>query len=182
VRSIKYSIFLPCVQLPLAIALWEWGRESSTPHHLDTFYWSTPALICYGLNAPALVFKLLAVPFNWLEATRHLVVFRGYELADCAFFLGVAILWFVVGLELEDRWRSDGRPGWQPSAAPLMVDLVIAIVGLALLVEAIDGFRMPWKWNNRTGNLIESALFLVWSGILVWFASTDVRRRFRASR
>jgi hypothetical protein len=95
VRQLKLSLLLPLMQLFLAAGLWDWGHRTATTRVLDTFYWPTSVLICYGINAPALVLKLLAFPFTRRDQVTPPSI-SGYGLEELFFFLGVGILWFTL--------------------------------------------------------------------------------------
>jgi hypothetical protein len=103
--KLRLSILLPAVQLPLAVIPWEWGGRLHHPT-LGAGHWRAGPLVCYGINAPAIFLRLVVFPFTrggrpW----PHPSIF-GYGPEELSFFLGVAILWFVVG-KLPDRRRSD---------------------------------------------------------------------------
>jgi hypothetical protein len=176
VRQLKLSLLLPLMQLFLAVGLWD-GHRTATPRVLDTFYWPTSVLICYGINAPALVLKLLAFPFTRGDQVTPPSI-SGYGLEELFFFLGVGILWFYVGKLLQrasERAPSAKHFGLRQALA----NLFFIALGVALLIEGIQGLRTPGKWNNYWGNIAESVLFLVWSLILLAFPGLQVAKGIR---
>jgi hypothetical protein len=178
VRQLKYSLFLPPSQLLLALALWEGGRQVSRARSLDTFYWPTSALLCYGINAPAVFVKLLAFPVTRGNRFSAPSV-SGYGLEEVFFFLGVGILWFLIGRELDKEASGLHHEEKQRTVPRVFANLFSALLGVALLIEGISGLRTPWKWGNYVGNIVESVLFLVWSLILLGFSGLQVARGIR---
>jgi hypothetical protein len=178
VWQLKFSLALPPSQVLLALALWEWGRQASRARSLDTFYWPTSALVSYGINAPAVFMKLLAFPFtrgNWFSAPSVL----GYGLEEVFYFLGVGILWFLIGRKLDKQASGQPHVKEQRALPRVFANLFLVFLGVALLVEGVSGLRNPWKWGNYAGNVVESVFFLAWSLILVGFPGLQVVRGIR---
>ena len=166
-RTLRFSLLLPSVQFPLAVALWEWGRRVTLTRHLDTFYWPTPALVCYGINAPAVFFKLLAFPFTRGSESWRLPSVLSYSLEDATFFAGVIILWLLIGKTLDRRWSGRVSPQERITARRVLGDLLLVGLGIALLLEGLEGLHTPWRWGNHVGNIVESTMFLIWSFTLI---------------
>lgn len=165
-RKLKLSMVLPTLQVLLAVALWEWGRRTLTSRALDTPYWPTSALICYGINAPAVFFKLLIFPFTRGNQSSAGSI-SGYGLEEIFFFLGVGILWFCVGRSIDMQALEKTPSKKLLTKGRVLADLLLMSIGVALFAEGFHGLRTPWKWNNYWGNAAESVLFLAWSFVLV---------------
>lgn len=179
-RSMRFSLVLPCIQLPLAVALWEWGRRVSLDRHFDTFYWPTPALLCYGINAPAVLTKLVVFPFTRTNEARFVPSVFGYNPEELAFFAGVIVTWFLIGRAIERRLAGGIQTQNRNTALQLLRDFLLTSLGVALFLESLQGFRAPWRWNNRLGNTLESTLFLLWSVVLISIPITQFVTRRRS--
>jgi hypothetical protein len=106
---LKFSWLLPIGQVALAIFLLHWGQqlEISTQRRMryDTPYVSTPALLCAGINGPARFVALLSYFFYRYDHAPPTVF--GLDLERTFFFLGVAVLWFLVGRTIDARRPSN---------------------------------------------------------------------------
>jgi hypothetical protein len=159
---IKFSIILPCVQVPLAVGLWEWGTYQ--PHSHSFGSWPTAGLVCYGINAPAILLSKLAVyPFRMMYPPHFL---SHYSLLEWAFFAGVAVVWFLVGLALD---RKTARAGAEVrlTMGRVLRYVLLVLVGIFLFLQALQGFSLPWHQGNYWGTITESILFLAWSVVLI---------------
>jgi hypothetical protein len=54
-------------------------------------------------------------------------------------------------------------------------------LGALLFYERLQGFLDPWKWNNRTGNIVHSVLVLLWSLVLIGIPALKLAQRFRTA-
>ncbi len=82
VPLMRFSVVLPFVHFLLALGLFEWGIRIPWPKGSDTLITPTPIIISTGINAPAIVFRLIALPFR--DRWRHVVF--GLNLDDLFFF------------------------------------------------------------------------------------------------
>src|SRR5262249_48666517 len=156
------SIILPCVQVALAVGLWEWGRYQ--PRAQGFGAWPIAGLICYGINAPAILPSRLAVyPFRMMYPPHFLSY---YSLSEWAFFAGVAVLWFLVGLALDRKIRGTSTER-RVTPVTIVWRLLLLAMGTVLFLLALRQFSMPWHQGNYWGTIIESILFLVWSAVLI---------------
>ena len=162
-HTVKLAIVLPIVHCVLILALWEWAFHAPRPRAADISYVPTPILVGYGINAPALALKALADP---VRLTNWAVVRLGeFRLQDILFFLGVALLWWLIGTSF-DRWRSGEQPA---RLNPWKVVRVLVLVGIGvfLLGAGIDGLTKPWTHINQPGNLADQILFVGWGLVLI---------------
>jgi len=100
-------------------------------------------------------------------------------LEEVFFFLGVGILWFLIGRKLDKQTSGLLHQEKQRSVARVFANLFLALLGVAVLIEGISGLRTPWKWGNYVGNIVESVLFLVWSVILLGSPALQVAKGLR---
>jgi hypothetical protein len=178
-NKVKFSLVLPSAQLALALAMLEWARRVVAPQRWDTFYWPTPALVCYGINGPAIFFKLLVFPFTRGQPFWPLVSVFSYGLEDLSFFVGVVVLWFFVGRALDRMMSVEELPERRLIGLGGLPYVFVEFLGMALFLLGIQGLRTPGRWNNYSGNLTESILFLAWSIILILVASRRLKQRLR---
>ena len=146
----------------------------------DTVYVSTPVLVCEGINAPALVFKLLGILFPEKIDQPPRELLPGLTPVTLFFLVGVAVLWFSVGRALENRGPFT-RPLAARTISSKLLFVLLVLWGCILLRQGLDVFQSLGTWNNRVGNIAEGFLFFVWSGILIVIPSLGLVRGFRKS-
>src|SRR6516162_5790069 len=66
-RKLGLRFILPAAQLALALILLYWGNHTKAPPHSDTPFTPSVTLICFGINAPALLLLTLGA---WLGTPR----------------------------------------------------------------------------------------------------------------
>lgn len=151
--------------------------------HLGPSQYGAGPHVCYGINAPAIFLRLIVFPFTRGHPYRPQVSVFGYGLEDLSFFLGVVILWYLIGMWL-DQWRlNKERSERRMTIRGFLVALFLITLGLfiniGLLVEGVEGLRQPFKWGDYWGTIIESTLFLVWSVVLIFFSGTKLKNVIR---
>ena len=115
-------------------------------------------MVCYGINAPACLFKLLADPFYRVDMPPPSIF--GVEFETIFFFCGVGVVWFLVGRSLDGRILRSRSV--LKSTAHVFFDSLLLIVAAVLLLAAMGPFY-GMDMNNPTGSAIQSALTIVWS-------------------
>jgi len=145
----KLRYALPIAQVFLSVALFAYGDRQASHVVQDSPPYMSPLIeVCLAINAPVVVGVSL---LHWLPF-GHLVIGR------LAFFAGVFVLWFVVGLEAES-WRAKRHPA---SILPRQAaDFVFVLVGVTCGFLAIKA-----RWPTEEGTLVRPSL-LVWSCALV---------------
>jgi hypothetical protein len=177
-RTIRFSFILPVLQLSLALALWEWEGRLHL-RHLGPGQYSAGPHVCFGIDAPAIFLRFVVFPFTRDHPFWPQVSAFGYGLEDLSFFLGVVILWFLIGRWF-DRWRLN-KDWLEPkmTVRGVLVGLwLIALglfMGIGLLLEGVEGLRRPFNWGDYWGTIIESTLFLVWSVVLIFFSGRKLK-------
>jgi hypothetical protein len=179
-RKLRLALLLPVVQLLLAAILLRWGDTT----HLRASEDHTPTvrLICWGLNAPALLFRALdpirlGPTYSWIPTS-----ILGFDIDDICFLVGVAVLWFFIGRAIDKRGsaRTTGRRG-----------MVAALVGYTLLL-ALGGFLLyagPYDLehpvSDNPNQPVRGILTLMWSVALLYLSgrglTKTIRRALRGS-
>jgi hypothetical protein len=182
----RFSIVLPCAQVLLALVLWRVARHDDTFRRLrlDTLYAPTAWLISNGINAPAILFRWLGHTFDASAVNEAFANRFDFELSEAAFFVGVAVVWFLVGRAIDRRIALDGATAPPPSksAFTAVVFILLGMLGALFAVEGFYGFKYLGRWNNPHGNLIQDVLFLAWAIALLYISTSYFTDRFRAQR
>jgi hypothetical protein len=163
--QLKCSIVLPIAQLILAIFLLEVVGRARTPQGFDNLYYSTSQLVCVGINAPATIFIGLSGLFDRVDHASPTIL--GLQLDEIFFFIGVLILWFVIGRALDQRWSPDEFPSKWTKFRLVLLGVPLELLGGFLFYQGLRGFLTPGRWNNYFGNIVQSTLVVVWSVILI---------------
>jgi hypothetical protein len=176
---LRLAFILPLLQFLLALSLLHWGSRIEVEvwrrMRYDTLYLSTPTLICTGINAPARLLARMSFLFERVDQPPPTLF--GLGLDTVFFFTGIFALWFLVGHMLDKRRLPHGsRPVWSV-ARFLLAGVPLSIMGALFLLASISGFMAGWRFNNKTGNLFQSALFLLWSLVLLGVPATNLFRR-----
>jgi hypothetical protein len=187
-RNVKFSFILPLVQLCVAISLFEWALRIPGPLGLDTFYVPTPRLLCFGINAPAVLFRipillLMSVSERTHSALEHpLAEFSvlGLSASELSFLVGVVVLWFLVGRMLDHHSSSTFHERSRMTVFSVLLELLVMSMGVLLFVAAVHSFSDPWLYNNMIGNRAQGILFLAWSLVLVILPILNFVRAIRS--
>lgn len=170
--KLRSAIVLPVLLLCLAFPVARWDRhaQSQVPPKREYPFVSTPTLIYRGINAPALLFQTLCTTYLPIYRPNHAPPsFLGLAVADLLFFVGIAVLWVIVGLEWErHRELSAGaRPDLRTARA--IFHLLLMVFGALLLWAGIRTISDANNTVNPLGNVLEGLLFVTWSGVLILF-------------
>lgn len=185
VSLISFSVVLPSLQFLLALGLWEWGLRIPWPKGIDTLYYPTPILVCYGINAPALLFKAFGAPFRgtgwWSVPIFGSDLERfGFDLESVLFFLGIIVLWYAIGTVLDRLNLSRASVETETSFGKIMRNVLLMILGILLFFIGLRGLVGPWPWrSNPSGNVIACILLIVWSFILVGLPGVELLNEIR---
>jgi len=162
-RSMKLAVVLPTFQFMVAaILLLPQYRTAAT------FHVTTDRLICLGLNAPALFFRLLD-PIGWGPAFWGLPrSILGYDTDDCFFLMGVIVVWYLVGRALDHRRTSEVARRPRLVVVLTAYPFLLALGGL-LFVLGVAGFQEP-QFSNFGHRPEREILTLMWSVSLIFFS------------
>src|ERR1700730_7072894 len=177
--QLKFSIVLPVVQFILAILLLEWADRASRPR-FDTLYYPTSQLVCAGINAPATILIGFAGLFDRVDHAPPPIF--GLGLDEVFFFIGVLILWFLVGKVLDRRWSPGERPAKWTVIRLLSLGVPLELLGALLFYEGLHGILTPGRWNNYFGNIVQNILVLLWSLILIVSPALKFAQRVRMAK
>ena len=158
----KLAVVLPFVQFAVAAILLRSGYRQ----------------ICYGLSAPALLFKFLD-PVGWGPTFRRLPQsVLGFDTDDCFFLIGVIVVWYFVGRVLDGRRKSKTSRAHGRGTVLIVFPLLLVLGGLLFpfgLLELIG----PQHFRNA-GHLHESGLLtLTWSVSLIFVSVRGLLRAIR---
>jgi len=175
-RKLEFRLVLPITQLVLAVILLFWGHRVYTSPDYHEVALPSVTLVCFGINAPALIFRVLGAWFSTWRTDQAPSVMLGLGVGEWFFLVGVAVLWYLIG-----RWFDRRRtPESPPRSAnfvsiELLLNLFIMALGGYLLLETI---RRPGQWGTSVGRIAQGLLFLVWSVILIFVPGRKLVRRF----
>ncbi len=152
-RKLRLAFALPFIQSILAAILLQWRTQSG-------FYVPTPRLVCWGLNAPALLFRTLN-PIRWGPAFWWLPrSILGFDTDDLFFMAGVIVLWYLVGHALDRRGVS-ATAGRRRTASCLLAYLLLLALGGVLLYGGLHLLRH--KSSDNPNDPVRAVLVLIWS-------------------
>jgi hypothetical protein len=180
--KLKSKLALPIAQLMIAGALLRRGYVAYLPKSFDTFYVPTGRLICDGINAPA---RLLTNFVEGLLPGQWRWSFTGSRGEIFLFFVFIAVLWYLVGAELDLHSQPKAGKEHRATSAGLFFNSFLALLGILLAVSSVINFghvRDLGRWNNFVGNIVEGVLYWVWSLVLVMFSGVNLVNGFRNRR
>lgn len=172
-RKLKMAFVLPMFQVVLAAILLRWAGPAD-------FYVPTSKLICWGLNAPALLFRVQAGwgPISaWVPGS-----ILGVDTSDLFFLVGVTVVWYLVGRALDRRGvpQTEGRHAMVVNVA---AHCCLLMLGGFLFYAGLQDF-----WNPNYGGFgirpERGILMFLWSGSLIFLSGrtlVQATRRLRAS-
>ena len=163
---------LPVIQVLTALVVMCGGHDSIAA------YVPTTQLVCWGLNAPALLLRAQA---GWGPLSLLLPgTVLGVDISDLLFLMGVGAVWYFVGLAIDYR-QSTG--GLSDSRILSVIYPLLFALGALLFVFGLTCWTQP-RYNNPNYPIL-AILVWSWSATLVFVsAKTFVRvmRRSGASR
>lgn len=162
--KLKFATILPIIQFAIAAILLQCGYRTHIPRRSE-MYMPTTRLICRGLNAPALLFRILnpiswGPRFDWVPRS-----ILGFDTDDVFFLLGVIVIWYLMGRAL-DR-RGDARVGgWIGILLRFAISLILLGLGVILVLAGLHDFG-PGRPNNPSFPL-GAVLTLAWAIVLIF--------------
>lgn len=177
-HKLKLALVLPIIQLAIAATLLQWGYRAPVPRGSE-LYVPTVRLICRGLNAPALLFRMLnpiglGPAFDWVPRSM-----LGFDTDDLFFLVGVIIVWCLVGRALDQR-RTSTTAARSRMATVLIMCLLLMAVGGLLLWLALHDLQHPGYENLDPP--VGAFLTLMWSASLVVLSGKGLLRAIREHR
>ena len=159
----QLKLVLPVGQTALAAALLLFAGPTGG-------YIATSRLICWGLNAPALLFML---PLGWQAVSRSLPrnVF-GIPIDDLLFLMGTGFLWYLVGNWLDQRRSVEARDIKMMRWVPHFI--ILSIGGLLLYLGFLD-FQQP-RFSNLGNRPYRGILYVLWACTLLYGSGRGMTR------
>jgi hypothetical protein len=173
-RKLRLALVLPIIQVAIAAILLQAAYRTRLPRGSDAI--PDVRLICRGLNAPALVFRLpnlMAPEATWIPKLPSVF---GFDVDDVYFLVGVVVVWYLLGRALDQRRSSRKEGGSKKATAFVVYPLLLALGGL-LFYGGLKDFGNPRSPN--LGSPVGAFLTLMWSVGLIVLSG---RRLVRAIR
>ena len=128
----------------------------------------TSTVICYLIDAPAALLQNVVVLLwdrliieNCSLANTETCYSVGKIVELCLFILAIAVLWYVVGLEIDFRGKKKRAAVPSRSGFRAVVDLVFISTGIFFALGAIAAWqRFGWK---RFGDVIGGVPYAAWA-------------------
>jgi hypothetical protein len=173
-RRLRLALSLPVIQFGIAATLLQWGYRTPVPPGSE-MYIPTARLVCRGLNAPALLFRILD-PFTWgLAGDRIPRSMLGFDTGDIPFLVGVIVVWYLVGRALDKR-RISKTAERSRIAVALIACFLLSLGGLLFSAGLHD--LGPARPNNSSPP-VGAVLTLVWSAALIFLSGRGLARAIR---
>jgi hypothetical protein len=172
---VRFSLLLPSVQLLLAAGMRKWAERGPWPKGLDTLYFPTVDLVSRGINAPAVLFTVLADPLYGKHFSPPSVL--GLPPERFLFYIGVMITWYLVGRALDQYLYSKGQRRTRMTAAWAIANVLSLALGICFFIGALPYFHNPYQRNDPVGYSALGVLLLVWSAFLVGVPTLRLGKR-----
>jgi hypothetical protein len=169
-HKLRLALIMPVIQFVVAATLLQWGYRTPVPPGSE-IYIPTVRLVCRGLNAPALLFRILD-PFTWgvewHDVPRSIL---GFDTGDIPFLVGVIVVWYLVGRTLDKRRLISGT-AVRSRIAVALVACFLLLLGGFLFSAGLHDFG-PGRPNNP-GPPFGAILTLVWSITLIFLSGREL--------
>ena len=180
--KLRLAIVLPILMLCAAFPVMRWERhvQASLPSKREYPVLPTATLIYRGLNAPAVLFSTLCIevlPIYRVDSPPP--VFLGIAVADLFFFGSVLVLWCAVGVLL-DHSRVPRSPVRRGSISKrVLVTSLLLLSAIVLFCAGLVPIQHAGISGNPRGDVVEGALFLLWSAVIALFSVGRVAKGSR---
>jgi hypothetical protein len=172
VSRLKLAVLLPITQLAIAASLLQWSYRIPHPQGVE-LYSPTPWLICFGLNAPALIFRAVS-PAMWGEEYRWFPAsIAGFYSDEFFFLVGVILVWYLVGRTL-DR-RSSPRENTNPTFTTAIGATLLLALGGILFTSALHLFMFPG--NDNPYHPVRTCLTFAWAVVIIFVSGRRLVRQ-----
>jgi hypothetical protein len=169
-QKLRLALVLPIIQFVVAAIL----LQSGDPH--VPMYVPTARLICWGLSAPALLFRALN-PIGWgptFERLPRSIV--GVDTDDLFFLAGVIVVWYIAGRALDQR-RTSKTAGRSGILTTSIVYPLLLVLGGVLLFGGLYDLEHPS--SNNPDHPVRGLLTLMWSVSLIFLSGRGLVRAIR---
>ena len=161
---------LPIVQVAISSVLLLVGTFQHPLGSTEYKYGSAAVRICMGLNAPALVFRFAALSSLQTLGVRT----TDTRVDNACFLLGIGLLWYLVGLQVETARRREPPRGVYGTVR-VVAYLFFFVVGIGLLPTAIQMWSRI-HWYSMTAACVEGSLEIAWGLVLVFCCGRGLLR------
>jgi hypothetical protein len=177
-HKLRLALVLPVIQFAIAAILLQWAYRAPIPRGSEA-YVPTVRLVCRGLNAPALLFRMLdpfrlGPPFD--SGPRSML---GFDRDDLFFLVGVIVAWYLVGRALDHR-RSSSIAARKRIANALIAYPLLLALGVLLLFLGMHDVQNPGYENLDPP--FGAWLTLMWSASLIFLSGRGLVRAIREHR
>lgn len=140
-RKLRWAWVLPLIQFVTATILLRWGYRAPGPRGAE-YYVPIGHRICWGLNAPAVSFRILGSYLIRSKQPSGSVILRdfGFGADDLLFLAGVVIVWYLVGRALDGQ-RTSRTSGGHGIALALMARLLLLALGCLFLFVVFERYN-----------------------------------------
>ena len=177
--KLRLRYFLPVVQFLFALGTLYSSTHEKLPSGSDDPFASPVTLICFGINAPALLLRALGAWLGMPRIDHAPVVVFGLGLGEGFFLLGVIACWYSVGRWLDNRASPEiERKSEISRVGSLLFNLSVTALGIFLFGLAIYSRQTHF---SSTAAIVEKAFLLAWSVFLICVPSMKLLHWFRKS-
>ncbi len=159
--KLRFVLLLPFLQFVIAVSLLGLGQTAMPPRGPDTLYVPITAMICTGITAPAILFKL---PLHWVPVYYWPNVGK-FSAGDLLFLVGVVVVWAMVGRIIDARLLRSNQ-AIRPRLGPRRTVFAVLMLLLGLLLFYMGIVPLQNSPGSVSGGIAEAILFFVWGGIL----------------
>jgi hypothetical protein len=194
-RRVRLAVVLPVVQVFIAAILLVW-TDLAIPI-VYRYWWRFPRrevyidecviatnTVSHGINAPALLFRGLALSLRW---QGHPVWGVGVE--DVFYLAGVVVLWYLAGRTLDRRRFRIKTSASRTATGRVWFNLLLVFWGTLLFVGCFTSF---YELTRASGvniytfyfnwNVWAIVLALVWALTLLIFPGLNLAHWIRSKR
>jgi hypothetical protein len=177
--KIKLAILLPIVQVLLTVVLTNWGEAIQLRFGLLNSHVGSVKYLCLALNGPGLVFRYAEILISPIKGISDGLAFL---LDTVLYLLGVALLWYYVGRQI-DRSVSDTPPyRWRIPALGFLFYLFVILWGLKLFFLGSACFYTSDSQNYHSpGDTTRGVILVTWSVVLIVFGASKIVAFARAN-
>jgi hypothetical protein len=180
--KLRLAIVLPILMLCAAFPVMRWERhvQASLPSKREYPVLPTATLIYRGLNAPAVLFSTLCIEVLPIyRVDNPPPVFLGIAVNDFFFFGSVLVLWCAIGVLL-DCSRVPKSPVHRGTMSKrVLVTSLLLLIAIVLFYAGLVPIQKARISANPRGDILEGALFLLWSAVIALFSVGRVAKGIR---
>jgi hypothetical protein len=175
-RKLRLQWALPIAFLALSAMELTWANRLDTlilPFHS---YIGSIRSLWYALNAPTLFFLAIAIHYAPIRLSQN---FPHIWMDIGLFLAGGVILWFCIGRIL-DR-RKQNTPAKVPTKGTRAAQVFVLLWGIYVCRQGLQAVSaVDYLGRHVPGSVLDGALVLLWSAILIILPARSLRRVARS--